>query len=171
MTGSRVALFIALVVSAILAQVTIVNRLPLPAARPDLVLLVVVSVALVEGPLRGAVVGFLAGLTADLVPPADHTIGRLALAFAVVGYVAGMLEDAEERTVTGTIVIVGLATAGAMFAYAGMGAIVGDGRVTWQSLARTLPAAVLYDVILAPFIVPFVARAVRWVDVDVVVRR
>jgi rod shape-determining protein MreD len=171
MTGSRVSLFVALIVTAILAQVTIVNRIPLPAARPDLALLVVVSCALVEGPLRGAIVGFAAGLTADLVPPADHTIGRLALAFAVVGYVAGMLEDGEERSVAGTIVIVGLATAGAVLTYAGVGAIVGDERVTWDSLARGLPVAVLYDVILAPFIVPFVARAVRWVDVDVVVRR
>ncbi len=170
MNGSRVALFVALVVTALIVQVTVVNRLPLPAARPDLVLLVVVAIALVEGPLRGAVVGFLAGLGADLAPPADHTIGRVALALAVVGYVAGMLEDAEERSVTATVVIVGLATAGAMATYAGVGAITGDLRVTWPSLLRELPVSVLYDVILAPFVVPFVARAVRWVDVDVLRR-
>ncbi len=171
MTGSRVALFVALVVTAIIAQVTVVNRLPLPGGGPDLVLLVVVSIALVEGPLRGAVIGFLAGLAVDLVPPADHTIGRFALAFALVGYVAGTLEDAEERSVVATIVIVGLATAGAMITYAVVGALVGDPRVSWQLLVRGLPASVLYDVVLAPFVVPLVARAVRWADVGVAVRR
>jgi rod shape-determining protein MreD len=48
----------------------------------------VVAAALVRGPEQAAVLGFVAGLLLDLVPPADHVAGRWALALVVVGYVA-----------------------------------------------------------------------------------
>lgn len=151
----------ALLVTAYLIGVTVFNRLPLPSARPDLLLVVVVALALVEGPLRGTVLGFGAGLLADLATPADHTVGRLALAYAVVGYLAGLLEDVEERSAIAPMVIVGVATVGAVLLYAAVGGIVGDARVTWAAIRGTLPLTVLYDVVLSPFVVPFVASVVR----------
>jgi rod shape-determining protein MreD len=154
----------AFVLLALLLQVTIVNRIPLPDGRPDLVLLVVVALALVRGPEYGAVLGFAAGLAADVVPPADHTVGRLALAYAVVGYAAGLLEDAEERSVLATVLVVAAASATAVVAYAGVGGLLGDERVTVAALRNSLAATVIYDVVLAPFVVPVVSGAARRAD-------
>jgi rod shape-determining protein MreD len=151
----------AFVLTALLVQVTIVNRIPFPDGRPDLVVLVIVALALVRGPEYGAVVGFLSGLAADVVPPADHTVGRLALAYAVVGYAAGLLEDAEERSVLATVLVVAACSATAVVGYAGVGALVGDERITLTALRNSLLATVIYDVVLAPFVVPVVSGAAR----------
>jgi uncharacterized membrane protein len=48
------------VVTALLLQSTVLARLPLPGGVPDLLLVLVVAFALVEGPLSGAVTGFVA---------------------------------------------------------------------------------------------------------------
>jgi rod shape-determining protein MreD len=154
----------AFVLTALLAQVTMLNRIPLPDGRPDLVVLVVVALALVRGPEYGALVGFVSGLAADVVPPADHTLGRLALAYAVVGYAAGLLEDAEERSVLTTVLVVAAGSALAVIGYAGVGALVGDERITLTALGASLVATVIYDVVLAPFVVPVVSGAARRAD-------
>src|SRR4051795_3590007 len=142
-------------------QVTLVNRIPLPNGRPDLVLLVVIALALVRGPESGAVAAFVAGLVSDIAPPADHTFGRVALAYAVVGYAAGLLEDAEERSVPTTVLVVAGAGALAVVAYAGVGALLGDERITVTALRNSIAATVIYDVVLAPFVVPVVSAAAR----------
>lgn len=154
----------AFVVTALIVQVTMLNRIPLPDGRPDLIVLVVVSLALVRGPEYGALLGFVSGLAADLVPPADHTMGRLALAYAVVGYAAGLLEDAEERSVLTTVLVVAAGSALAVIAYAGIGALLGDERITLAALGTSLLATVIYDVVLAPFVVPVVSGAARRAD-------
>ena len=154
----------AFVVTALIVQVTMLNRIPLPDGRPDLIVLVVVSLALVRGPEYGALLGFVSGLAADLVPPADHTMGRLALAYAVVGYAAGLLEDAEERSVLTTVLVVAAGSAVAVIGYAGVGALLGDERITVTALGTSLLATVIYDVVLAPFVVPVVSGAARRAD-------
>jgi rod shape-determining protein MreD len=151
----------AFVVTALLVQVTILNRIPLPDGRPDLLVIVVVALALVRGPEYGAVAGFACGLMADVVPPADHTVGRLALAYAVVGYAAGLFEDAEERSVLATVLAVAAGSAVAVIGYAGVGALLGDERISLIALRTSLVATVIYDVVLAPFVVPVVSGAAR----------
>lgn len=157
----RELLAAAVFVTALVLQASLIDRIPLPAGRPDLPLVCVAAFALTAGPTYGAVLGFVAGLAADILPPADHTIGRLALAYAVVGYLAGLLEDIEERSVLSTVVVVAGVSAAAVVLFAGVGALLGDGRITASAVARSLAATVIYDVILAPFVVPLVAAAVR----------
>jgi rod shape-determining protein MreD len=157
----RGALAVAVFATALLVQVTVVNRLPLPGTGPDLALVCLVAFALVEGPVRGAALGFAVGLACDVLPPADHAVGRLALVLTIVGYAAGQLEDAEERSVLVPVVMVGALSAAAVVLYAGAGLLVGDPRVTATTLARAVVSAVIYDVVLAPFIVPLVSGAVR----------
>jgi rod shape-determining protein MreD len=151
----------AVVFTALVLQAGVINRLPLPGGRPDLPVIVVVALALVGGPAYGAVLGFAVGLAADVLPPADHTLGRLALAYAVVGYLAGLVEDVEERSVLTTVAVVGIASAVAVILFAGIGALVGDNRITAAAVTRSLGATVIYDVVLAPFVVPLVSGAVR----------
>jgi rod shape-determining protein MreD len=149
------------VLTSLLVQVTILNRLPLPLGRPDLLVVVVIAFALVGGPQRGAVIGFVTGLAADLIPPADHLAGRLAFAYTLIGYLAGLLEDVEERSVFTTIVVVAVGAAVAVLVYAGLGALVADPHVTVHVTAQGLLASVVYDVVLAPFVVPFISAASR----------
>jgi rod shape-determining protein MreD len=157
----RSLLAIAVVLTALLVQAVVVNRLPLPGTGPDLPVLIVVAFALGAGPTYGALLGFLTGLAADVLPPADHTLGRLTLAYAVVGYLAGLVEDVEERSVLTTVAVVAAASGVAVVLYAGVGGLVGDHRVTANAVAHSLVSTVIYDVVLAPFVVPLIAVAVR----------
>jgi rod shape-determining protein MreD len=160
----RPLLAVAVIVTALLLQVVVVNRLGLPGGHPDLVVIGLVSLALVGGPSYGAIAGFAAGFIADILPPADHTIGRLALVYALVGYAAGLLEDAEERSVLAAVGVVALGSGAAVVLFAGIGALLGDPRVTATNVGHALVATVIYDVVLAPFIVPLVSGAARRVE-------
>jgi rod shape-determining protein MreD len=160
----RPLLAVVAILTALLLQVDFVNRLRLPGGHPDLVLVVLVSLSLVGGPAYGAVAGFAAGLAADILPPADHTIGRVAFVYALVGYAAGLLEDAEERSVLTTVLVVAAGSGLAVIAYAGIGALLGDERITLAALGTSLLATVIYDVVLAPFVVPVVSGAARRAD-------
>ena len=160
----RPLLAVAAVLTALLLQVDVVNRLRLPGGHPDLVLVVLVSLALVGGPAYGAVVGFAAGFAADILPPADHTIGRLAFVYALVGYAAGLLEDAEERSVFAAVAVVALGSAASVLLFAGVGALLGDARIGASAVTHALSAGVIYDVVVAPFIVPLVSGAARRVE-------
>ncbi|NEE52067.1 rod shape-determining protein MreD, partial [Streptomyces sp. SID8455] len=88
---NRTLLSIALVVVALVVQVSVLARLQLPGAVPDLLLLTVLGLAFVYGPVSGSLIGFGAGLLADLAPPADHAAGRYALVLCVIGYLAGLV--------------------------------------------------------------------------------
>jgi rod shape-determining protein MreD len=147
--------------TALLLQTGVVNPLDLPVGHPDLVLICVVALAVVAGPTWGTVLGFAAGLAADVVPPADHSLGRLAMAYALVGYAAGLLEDVEERSAVTTVLVVAGASATVVLVFAGVGALLGDPRVDATSVADSLVATILYDVVLAPFVVPLVSGAAR----------
>src|SRR5262245_36963317 len=105
---NRLLLAASLVVVALVIQVSVLARLHLPGAVPDLMLLVVLGLALVYGHTGGALVGFGAGLLADLAPPADHAVGRYALVLAVVGYFAGLVkpDKGQVRSALGPMVVV-----------------------------------------------------------------
>jgi rod shape-determining protein MreD len=152
--------FLVVIVAAIL-QVVVINRLPLPGGHPDLLVLVVVAIALASGPERGAMFGFFAGFIADVMPPAGHIAGRLAFAYTIVGYTAGLLSDPEETSVFKTILVVASGSVAAVVLYAGVGALLGDVRITASSTEHSLVATVVYDVVLAPFVVPLVSAVAR----------
>jgi rod shape-determining protein MreD len=161
MTAQRIAFRVVLVLTVCLAQVGVVNRMHLPGGGPDLLLLVVVAVGLVTGSQRGAVFGFGAGLTADLLPPADHLAGQLAFAYTVIGYLAGLIDTGEDTSVLTTIVVVAGGSVAVVLLYAGLGALVGDGRISASATLHSVFGTVVYDVLLAPLIVPLVTAGAR----------
>lgn len=161
MTAQRIALRIAVVVTVVLVQVCVVNRMRLPLGGPDLLVVVVVAFALVGGSQRGAVLGFFAGLTADVLPPTYHYTGELAFAYTVIGYLAGMLEAGEESSVVTIISVVAAASLGVVVLYAGLGDLLGNARITAHATLHAVAGTVVYDVVLAPFVVPLVSAAAR----------
>ena len=161
MRAQRIAFRVVIVFVAAILQVVVINQLPLPGGEPSLVLLVVVGVALASGPERGAMFGFFAGLVMDFMPPAGHIAGRLAFAYTIVGYAAGLLDDREETSVVTTILVVAGGSAAVVLLYAGVGALLGDVRITPSATTHSLFSTVVYDVVLAPFVVPPVAALAR----------
>lgn len=171
MPAGRVLLTVVLLVVSLALQVTVLTRLPLPGATPDLVLLVVAALALAHGPGFGLTAGFAAGLAADLVPPADHAVGRWALVLTVVGYLAGLAQAEARRSAFIPLIVVALSAATSVLLYAGLGALISDPHVTWAAVIRLLPTAVLYDVVLSAFVVPVVLTLSDRFEPDPLVRR
>ncbi len=157
-----------LLVVALVLQVTIFPPLvPDVVAQgvvPNFCLLVVVAAALVRGPEQAAVLGFVAGLLLDLVPPADHVAGRWALALVVVGYVAGRLRP-DTSAVEGfkpTAVAVVATVAASSFVgtsvYAISGLVLQDPVVSIGDLLPVIVAGVFWDVLMAPLVMPVLMR-------------
>ncbi len=156
----RAALSGGLLLIAILIQLTILNNLRLPGgAGPDLVLVVVVAVALTGGPMEGMVGGFCAGLALDVAPPATHLVGQYALVFCLVGYACGRLAVSLDQSAWAPIGVVAVGSAAGELLFALTGMIFGDPDITWTAIRHVLPASVVYDVLLSPFVLYAVARA------------
>ncbi|MEU6864901.1 rod shape-determining protein MreD [Streptomyces sp. NPDC046876] len=168
MRFNRILLASTLVVVALVVQVSILGRLQLPGAVPDLLLLTVVALALVYGHVSGALIGFAAGLLADLAPPADHAAGRYALVLCVIGYAAGLArpDSGRFRSAWGPMLTVVAAAIGSTLLYAGVGALVGDTAARHVGLTGLLFTATVYDLLLAPFTVPFVMALARRAEND-----
>jgi rod shape-determining protein MreD len=162
MTGRRLLLGAVGVVTALLLQTTVLGRLPLPGGVPDLLLVLVVAFALVEGPLAGTVTGFVAGLLADL--GSDHEIGRTALVYTLVGYCAGLAYDDRPRSVLLPFAVVAAAAVGAVSVYALEGLLLGDPRITAAAFWRSLVGTTAYSVLLTPLVVPAVGALLRRLD-------
>ena len=148
-------------VIAVVLQVAVFSVMSFDGVVPNLALLVVVAAALVRGPEVAAVLGFFGGLAIDLAPPADHVAGRWALALVVVGYLAGRV-----RHDAGTSAVAALLTVGAssfvgtsVFALSGM--LLHDPRIPVGEALAVIPIAVVYDVLVTPFVLPLVMRLFR----------
>ncbi|WP_406149133.1 rod shape-determining protein MreD [Streptomyces sp. NBC_01012] len=168
MRFNRTLLSVILVVVALVIQVSVLARLQLPGATPDLLLLVVLGLAFVYGHVSGAFIGFGAGLLADLAPPADHAAGRYALVLCVIGYCAGLARPSigQLKSAFTPMAFVVVAALGSTLLYAGVGALVGDTAARHVGLASLLFTAVVYDLLLAPFIVPLIMALARRTEND-----
>ena len=165
---NRMLLATGLVVIALVIQVSVLARLHLPGSVPDLLLLTVLGLSLVYGHVGGALLGFGAGLLADLAPPADHAAGRYALVLCIIGYAAGLLrpEHGRLQSAMRPMVVVGAGAVASTLLYAGVGAVVGDTAARHVGLGSLLLTAVIYDLLLAPFTVPFIIALARRAEND-----
>ncbi|MET4645219.1 rod shape-determining protein MreD [Streptomyces sp. NBC_01724] len=168
MRFNRTLLSTALVVIALVVQVSVLARLQLPGAVPDLLLLVVLGLAFVYGHVAGALIGFGAGLLADLAPPADHAAGRYALVLCVIGYCAGLVRPDNGRLKSAFVPMAAVVAAaiGSTLLYALVGALVGDTAARHVGLGSLLFTAAVYDLLLAPFTVPLIMALARRTEND-----
>ena len=158
---ARGLLFTLLLLLAVVMQVSFFSFFSYDGVVPNLVLLIVVAAALTRGPELAAILGFVGGLAIDLVPPADHVAGRWALALVVVGYVAGRVRQDAGRS---TLVALGTVAAASfvgtsVFALSGM--LLRDPAVPVAQALQVIPPAVVYDLLLAPFVLPLAMRMFR----------
>jgi rod shape-determining protein MreD len=150
----RVVLVVAVVLTV---QQVLMDGLRIHGAHPDLMLLLPIAFGLAGGSERGATMGFVAGLLADLF--VGTPFGLSALVYTLVGFGIGMTED--NRVGGGwwaTPLTAAVASAGGVLLYAGLGAAVGEGQMLHQHLVTvTVVVAVVNGLLAAPTV-----RSARW---------
>lgn len=149
----------ALAVACVL-QAGLAPHLAVFGVVPNLLLLVVVTLAFFEGPVAGSVSGFVAGLLLDLLGTA--VVGPWALVLTLVGYTAGLLGAhmfAEGWLLPVTVVFV--ASLLAEVCYGLLLGVMGAGGPFLLTLTRiALPAAV-YNTALAVLVYPWLGRLLK----------
>ncbi|MGY2874203.1 rod shape-determining protein MreD [Marmoricola sp. URHA0025 HA25] len=159
MNALRGAGVAALVCVAVVFQTVVFRHVAIDGVVPDLALVLVVVAAIDRGPEYGALLGFVAGLLVDLAPPADHVAGRWALALVVVGYLAGRVRQDARSSALAAVLVVGAASFVGTSVYALSGVVVGDGSFPVDQTVQVIVTSVLWDVLLAPLLVPLLLAA------------
>jgi len=127
---------------------------------PNVLLLVVITLAFVEGPSAGATAGFIAGVMLDLL--GSGPVGAWALVLSITGYVSGALQEnlfAEGWLAPVTVGIIAALTAD--FAYLVVVSILGVGPAFWSALGRMVLPRALYNAVLVLLAYPWLARFLR----------
>ena len=145
---------LAAVCVAVVLQVSLFPQFAWDGVVPNLALLVVVAAALVRGPQFAAVLGFVSGCLLDFVPPADHVAGRWALALVVAGYLAGRVRQDVRPTAAAVVVAVAASSFVGTSVFALSGLLLHDPVVAVPDMLEVILVAVVWDVLLTPFVLP-----------------
>lgn len=151
-----VARISALVVAALVLvalQMGGLGRLRLFGVYPEMLVVVVCSVALLRGPFVGVVVGVIFGFAADL--PGGHLVGLSAVGYAAAGLAAGLLGVKvfpERWIVVGSAVALG--TAVSQIVYVAGARAFGFPLPFWEVGPQLVGAMVLYHLLLTPLLYP-----------------
>lgn len=146
--------------AAFVLQVMFAPHMAIFGVVPNLLLLVVVTLAFVEGPSAGAIGGFAAGLLLDLLGTAP--IGAWALVLSITGYTTGMLQ--ENLFAEGWLAPVTVAAIAGLVAdtiYLIVLAVIGAGYEFWASLAQVVLPRAVYNTVLVLLAYPWLARFLR----------
>ena len=155
--GPRLAL---LVLVTVVLQGAVFPDLLVFGTVPDLAFVLAAAVAYKEGPDVAAVVGFLAGLGADLF--LETPLGLTALSGALTGYGLGVLQTSLLRSPRWVAPLLGAgAGLGGGLVFAAAGIVTGsDVLASWRTLEVILRAS-MYDALLAPLVFLAVGRVLR----------
>lgn len=153
----RIAVITVVIVTALLLQSTVFADLRLLGVRPELLYLVTIVLALLEGPNEGSIVGFASGLAQDFL--LNEPKGITALTLTLVGYGVGMARQfivSPSPLLPTAIVFVGTA-AGIAFQEV-VSFLLGtfDHPVTYALKVAVLSAA--YNAVLTPIAYPLLRR-------------
>lgn len=150
----------AAILVATLVQAGVAPYLAIGHVVPNFLLLVVVTLALVEGPGAGASAGFAAGLMFDLL--GTGPVGPMVAVLAITGYLAGLTQEvmfAEGWLLP--LTVLAIASLGSEMAYGLILDMLGQGGPFWLTFfTKMLPGAV-YDTALALLVYPWLARFLR----------
>jgi rod shape-determining protein MreD len=150
----RVAFVIFLV---LMIQQTVMVALRIGDAHPDLLWLLPITAALLDGPETGAIVGFWAGIAFDLVLPTPF--GLSALVGCLLGYATGTFTaavDPRAAWLKPVAALTGSVAADMLFAV--LGAILGQQQMVQVDFLSLFIVVAVSSVIL---VLP-VSRLMRW---------
>lgn len=156
----RVLLLAAVILSALLLQTTIFAEINLLGAKPELMYLITIAFAMLEGPASGAITGFVGGMAQDFL--LDAPKGITALTLTLLGYAIGM---ARQYIVSPSpalpVVLVALGTFAGVLFYGVVSFLLGQLDSTWLYLLRVAVLSAIYNAILTPLVFPIMRRAAQ----------
>ena len=156
MRSLRVRIGVVLAATLVI-HLTLLSRLRIQDVRPDALLLVALLAGLTAGPERGAIVGFCAGLLADLF--LQSPFGLSALAYSLVGFAIGSLQTGILRAAWWIPVVTAAgASAAGIVLFGVLGAMVGQADFVSPRLALIAVLVGFMNAALAPA----ANRAVTW---------
>ena len=156
----RTLLLIAVILSALLLQTTVFADIRLLGARPELMYLLTIVFAFLDGPSAGAVTGFAGGMAEDFL--LDQPKGITALTLTLLGYAVGMLRQyvVSPSPVFPVFLVGGGTFVGVLF-YGVVSFLLGQLDVSTLYLVRTAALSALYNAILTPLLFPVLRRVVE----------
>jgi rod shape-determining protein MreD len=144
------------VVLAFVLQLAVFPQFKLLGVTPDLILVVAVVVAVQEGPVPGAIIGFVGGMLQDIASP--QVMGTSALTKALAAYIAGSMKDFfMTYSILLPVVLVFLATIFEMSMHQGVLVMLGQDPLPPFRIA-TIFASSLYNVLAVLIVYPFMRR-------------
>ena len=144
----------ALLVVALVLQVSLFPHVAWHGVVPNLCLLVVVGAGLTRGPQYAMTLGFVAGVLLDLAPPADHVAGRWALAFVLIAVLAGRVRADARRSPLAGLATVAVCSFVATSVFALSGVVLGDHALPAGEMMQVILIALLWDVVMTPLLLP-----------------
>jgi rod shape-determining protein MreD len=154
----RAASFAGMLLLAVAIQSTLLAQATVLGVIPQLVLVLVVSLAFLDGERVGTVVGFFGGLLIDTLLP-GAVMGLTALIFTLIGYGVGLLRymTPPDSVWTPVLTVAG-ASAVAELGYSALAIIMGQRWVSLEETVKIAGLVVLYNTLLTPFVFPLVRR-------------
>jgi len=153
----RTLAWIAVVVTALLLQSTIFAQIKLGGAKPELMYLVTVVMAMLEGPSSGAIGGFSAGMAQDFL--LNDPKGITALVLTILGYVVGTVRQfITTPSPALPTLLVGAGTAAGVLFYGFVAFLLGTLPGDVLFLLRVAFLSAIYNAILTPLAYPVLRR-------------
>lgn len=138
-------------------QSSALSRLTFFGVAPDLVVMLVITIGLLEGPLAGAVSGFAAGLLIDF--PLETPAGLTGLGYLTVGYLTGIVRPYVQPTaVLFPVLAVGIGSllSGTLFVL--LLFLFGGQPDPLIRVVRVVFLTAVYNVLLTPLVFPVIRR-------------
>jgi len=141
----------------LVVELTVLDRLHIFGAGPDIMLLLAVVAGIVGGPRVGALFGFAAGIALDLF--LETPMGLSALVFCIMGYAVGNIQGGVLRAAWWIpIVTTFVASVVGVLTYALVATVVGQPDLVTPHLLVVAAVVGVFNAVLSPVAL----RLVRW---------
>jgi rod shape-determining protein MreD len=153
----RILALSAVIVTALLLQSTVFAQVKLLGVRPELMYVVTILMAIIEGPSEGAIVGFAGGMAQDFL--LDQPKGITALTLTLLGYAIGLARQyiVSPSPLLPTILVAIGTFAGVIF-YEVVSFLLGQLDDPLMFSLRVALLTALYNAILTPLVYPVLRR-------------
>jgi rod shape-determining protein MreD len=165
----RVLVWTAVIVTALLLQSTVFAQIELVEAKPELVYLATIVLALLEGPVSGSLAGFFGGMAQDFL--LNQPKGITALTLTLLGYGVGLLRAyVVSPSPLLPVLLVGGATFVGVLFHGVVSFLLSQLAVDWVYELRVALLSAVYNAILTPFFFPVIRRVAEASQVKKVFR-
>ena len=153
----RILSLTAVIVTSLLLQSTVFAQVKLLGVRPELMYIVTILMAIIEGPSEGAIVGFAGGMAQDFL--LDQPKGITALTLTLLGYAIGL---ARQYIVSPSpllpMILVAVGTFAGVIFYEIVSFLLGQLNDPLLFSLRVAFLTAVYNAVLTPLVYPVLRR-------------